>query len=117
MNWLVYNVQSGQIVNFLLCPPSDLTLNISSGHSVVLGEWDIESEATHYVVHETGTLHEKADYTLDAIPLPATITIEGVTYEVSEQPTFEFDVPGTYNIQVDAGPKFLQKEFVIDYQA
>ena len=54
---------------------------------------------------------KKQDYTLDNLPLPCTITIEGISYEVTEQPTFEFDVAGEYTIEVDAGVEYLKKEF------
>lgn len=115
MNYYVYDIDSGEVIHRMLGPLEQLNGNVLEGQSVIARE-DIMPPSKIYAHHETGTLHEKADYTLDAIPLPATITIEGVSYEVTEQPTFEFDTPGVYIIQVDAGPHFLKKEFEIDYQ-
>lgn len=65
----------------------------------------------------TETILPKSDYTLDTLPLPCTLTIEGVDYYCTEQPTFEFNYPGVYKIKVDAGAAFLKKEFEIDYQS
>lgn len=66
---------------------------------------------------EDGVVYPAEDYSLAAVPLPCTITIEGVEYECHEQPVFEFDAPGTYVIKVDAGPRYLKKVFNYDYQA
>lgn len=64
-----------------------------------------------YVDINSKNILPKQDYTLENLPLPCTITIEGVSYEVTEQPTFEFDVAGEYIIEVDAGVEYLKKEF------
>lgn len=115
MYYYVYWIIGGNIYMRFQGPLDQLDYNVAEGQSVIAADFVVPTN-THYVVHETGTLHEKADYTLEALPLSCTVTIEGVTYEVTEQPVFEFDLPGTYTIQVDAGPRFLQKEFTIDYQ-
>lgn len=66
-----------------------------------------------YYVDLTGPhLKARADYTLDALPLPCKVWIEGVEYDVTEQPTFAFSQPGTYEIVVDAGVKHLLKRFM-----
>jgi hypothetical protein len=74
------------------------------------------SDEVHYVDLYTLTVLEKQDFTLESLPLPCTVTIEGVEYPVTEQPTFEFSAPGIYLVQVDAGPAYLKKEFSLDYQ-
>ena len=54
----------------------------------------------------------KKDYSLETLPLPCIIEIEDQTYEVTEQPEFEFDIPGTYTIRVmPDSPQYLEKEF------
>lgn len=65
---------------------------------------------------EAGIIYLQGDYTLEALPLPCTVTIEGIDYPVTEQPTFEFNAEGVYTITVDAGYKYPVKEFEIDYQ-
>lgn len=114
MKYAVYCMSSGAIRRILSCSPDHLLVNLSNGEEAVRVS-DLVTDATHWV--DQGTLKERQDYTLTTLPLPCTITIEGVAYEVTEQPTFEFDLPGTYIIEVDAGPKYLKKEFEIDYQA
>lgn len=39
-------------------------------------------------------------YSLNAIPIPSTILIEGVEYRCNSQPEFKFDVDGEYIIHV-----------------
>ena len=68
-------------------------------------------DSVYYVNVSTKEILPKQDYTLKNLPLPCTITIEGISYEVTEQPTFEFDVAGEYVIEVDAGVEYLKKEF------
>ena len=72
---------------------------------------EILDDSAYYVNTITQEVSSKQDYTLENLPLPCTITIEGVSYEVTEQPTFEFDVAGEYIIEVDAGVEYLKKEF------
>lgn len=55
----------------------------------------------------------KQHFTVDAIPIPAVAIIEGVRYELTEQPTFEFSEPGQYIVKVDAGPAFYIEEFTL----
>ena len=75
------------------------------------------SDDTHYVDIDTESILIKQDYELDTLPIPCIITIEGVQYEAYEQPFFEFDAPGIYEINVDAGVKYLKKDFKVDYQS
>jgi hypothetical protein len=115
MMYAVYQISSGQILRLVSCPPSMLELNVPVDHSVVPVD-PIGSDEAHWVDHVTGTIHTKEDYPLEQLPLPCTVTIEGTEYPCAEQPVFEFDAPGEYVIEVDAGPRFLKKEFTYDYQ-
>ncbi len=56
---------------------------------------------------------EREDYTLDALPIPCVATIEGVAYDITEQDSFEFEDPGIYVIEIDAGSRYLKKEFIV----
>lgn len=56
----------------------------------------------------------RADYEWDSLPMPCTITIEDSTYELTEQPTLIFDEPGTYDVTVVAGAKYLKKTFQVE---
>ncbi|MBM7454454.1 hypothetical protein HNR62_000283 [Oceanisphaera litoralis] len=88
--------------------------------SVLQGEaFDITDrvDELRYVNLDTLELEIRQDYELDALPLPCTVTIEGVDYRCDEQPEIEFDVPGRYTVMVDAGPRYLKKEFVIENPA
>lgn len=69
-----------------------------------------------YFDFDSFSCKDKQDFELNNLPLPCTVTIEGVSYEVTEQPTFQFDVPGVYQIHVDAGPQYYKKVFDYDYQ-
>jgi hypothetical protein len=110
----VYDGVSGQIDRILTCTEADFDLNIGEGEVYLEGRW---SGATHYIEPVTLQPLEKQDYVLEALPLPCTITIEGVVYtDITAQPTFEFSAPGAYIIEVDAGPAYLKKEFTYDYQ-
>lgn len=88
-------------------------LSTSDSEAYLVSDFDPSSD--YYVNLDAAdpVLAPKADYTLDALPLPCTVTIEGVEYSVTEQPTFAFNYPGTYTISVDAGVRFLAKEFEI----
>ncbi len=63
---------------------------------------------------ENGQLIPCADYLVGALPLPCTVTIEGVEYPCTAQPTFAFNYPGDYEIRVNAGFRYLEKTFVIN---
>lgn len=58
----------------------------------------------------------RLEYSLDNIPLPAFVCIEGVRYRATTQPEFTFGAPGAYKILVlPDDPRFKEIEF--DYIA
>ena len=84
----------------------------SNGYSWIhISGDDFIQDSLFYVNIQEKEIIARQDYTLENLPLPCTITIEGISYEVTEQPTFEFDVVGEYIIEVDAGVEYLKKEF------
>lgn len=115
MLYAIYSKENGRINRLVSCPGSSLDLNVLAGEGVLPCPIGV-TDATHYVKDELGLVVPKEDYSLGCLPLPCTITIEGLTYNCTEQPTFEFDAPGIYTIRVDAGPMYLEKEFPLDYQ-
>lgn len=74
-------------------------------------------EDTQYIEISDCKLSQKQDYTLDQLPIPCKITIEGVEYNVTDQPELTFNVDGIYKISIDAGVEYLKKEFEIDYKS
>lgn len=75
---------------------------------------EAEPEFNSYVDLATLTVKSRQDYRLDALPLPCTLTIEGVQYSCEQQPEISFEQPGTYHIAVDAGPAWLKKTFTVE---
>lgn len=108
----VYDTTTGAIHYTLQCAYNHLDANTPEGMSYVIGSG---SDVTHYVTPE-GFLRERGNYSLEALPLPCVVTIDGTVYQCDTQPTFLFDVADTYLIEVDAGIKYLKKEFSYDYQ-
>lgn len=111
---VIYKTATGSIERFVEGTITTFSLDCGEGEAWIEGEG---SDTTHYVnLDADPVITPKGDYTLESLPLPCTVTIEGVEYAVTEQPTFSFNYPGTYIISVDAGVRYLQKEFEIDYQ-
>lgn len=109
--YLIYKVSTGEADRSLRCSADQLSYNLRPGEAAIECDW--VPDGTRYVAN--GQLRQCGDYQLDALPLPCTVRIEGVEYECRSQPMFEFDVPGEYQIEVDAGPRFLRKEFTYAY--
>lgn len=117
MTWASYDCSTGEIINTGFAPrgtPSSAFKHLGCVVTELPNEPIIGED---YVDIKTKKVLKKESYELSALPLPCNIEIEGVAYgSVNTQPAFEFDAPGTYTIEVDAGPKYLRKEFTIDYQ-
>lgn len=109
---LVYDALTGAIRARVGCPPDQLAAQLGPGEKTIPGD---ARDDLFYVDVARLKVTPKQDYPLDKLPLPCTVTIEGQQYRCTEQPEFEFDVPGTYRIEVDAGARFLVKEFVYAY--
>lgn len=105
--YLIYDVAAGMPSRSLRCLPEHLEPNVQPGEAAIESTW--VPDGTRYV--EAGALRQCQDYSLAKLPLPCMVRIEGVEYKCTTQPVFEFDVPGTYQIEVDAGPQFKKKVF------
>lgn len=103
----IYNPVTGEIIRQFSGPKDHIAVNVPDGFAYVEGE---ASDETHYV-DSAGAIQQKGDYVIDALPLPCVVTIEGETYPCTEQPEFSFNYPGTYDIEVYAGVRYLQKTF------
>lgn len=111
IRFVVYD-DSGRIKRVGFCPTGMLGLQAQEGEQVMAGDADLYR---HYVLD--GAVKEKGDYSLSHLPVPCDVWIDGVRYHCTEQPEFEFDAPGEYVIYVNAGPRFLEKEFRYAHQA
>lgn len=115
-NFAIYDRVTGEIFSIIGAPDKthvEIQLEVISGAGYIEVDTDVQND-THYVITETDEIALKGDYQLSGLPVPCAITIEGAEYHCTEQPEFEFDAPGTYIITVDAGPRYLKKEFVIE---
>lgn len=113
MRFAVYTFD-GAIVRILDCPLSQLSYNLAPDEGAEVCGPEVADD-THWVDGLVG-IRLRDDYTLESLPIPCTITVEGVVYECNEQPTFVFDAPGIYTISVDAGPAYYLRDFTYDYQ-
>lgn len=107
--WVVYEVATGQIVSIVECAEGHMC--VGEGQAFFEGSADPQLQYVH-----DGALAPRADYPLSHLPVPCDVWIDGVRYHCTEQPEFEFDVPGEYVIYVNAGPRFLEKEFRYAHQ-
>lgn len=113
-SYIIYNRASGRIERLVVCPVELIEHQLSPTEAFIEGSCD---DSACYVDVETLRTRPKRDFALSALPLPCVIRIEGVEYRCTTQPKFEFDVPGTYQIEVDAGPQFNKKVFAYAYPA
>lgn len=111
-SYVIYEEATGRVHSQMVCPPSMIDLQIRPGQAWIEGSL---SSGNAYVDVANQVIKPQADYSLAKLPLPCTVRIEGVEYKCTTQPIFEFDVPGEYRIEVDAGPRFLKKEFTYAY--
>lgn len=116
MSILVYRESDGLIIKEVTCPLAMAGAQCEEGEAWMEVEGHIEHGEV-YVDPETKVICPKLDYTLEALPIPCTLTIEGQDYHCEEQPEIEFDAPGTYRILVEAGTKYLRKEFTVENPA
>ena len=98
----------GRISKMLQAPSEDYVLERGN----FLEVFEDGDDSSHYIDLSNHQFCRKLDYSLEFIPLPSILTIEGIDYHVNSQPEFEFDTPGTYIINVvPESPKYLEKEF------
>lgn len=110
--YIVYEMASGRITKIVVCPPDMIDIQLGAGEAYIEGSCD---DSAFYVDLASLSTRPKRDFALSALPLPCVVRIEGVEYRCTTQPQFEFDVPGTYQIEVDAGPRFHKKAFTYAY--
>jgi hypothetical protein len=110
---VIYNAD-GYILREYNGPETHVDIQVGKGE--LLLKHVSGNSSTDYVDLDSLVIKPKKDYDIDALPLPCNISIEGEIYHCTEQPEFEFDAPGMYTIEVDAGPQYLRKTFHVDYQ-
>jgi len=115
MNYIIFNDQ-GEILRTVSCPKDMAVDQLSEGEWLLEGRWD---DTKFYV--ENGSVVERPHFpitiegsTITGIPIPTTITIEGVSYEVTEGTLeLEFDAPGSYTVSLRSFP-YLDTEVTIE---
>ena len=113
-SYIIYDKTNGHIQRLVICPETLIEHQLSPSEAYIEGSCD---DSAFYVDLESLRPRPKRDFALSALPLPCVIRIEGVEYKCTTRPKFEFDVPGTYQIEVDAGPQFNKKVFAYAYPA
>lgn len=109
-----YRLDDGKILSSGMCPKDMLKhQRLLPGEAIVTRNH--RQRAQDCYVDGKGNIRKKQHFTLDSIPLPAVIEIEGERYEVTEQPEFSFDMPGNYEIIIDAGPAYYVETFEYAY--
>lgn len=111
-SYVIYDLSTGHIVRQVQCPEYLIALQLAESEGCLEGACD---DSASYVDVEAFVVRPKRGFSLSGLPLPCTVRIEGAEYKCTTQPVFEFDVPGEYRIEVDAGPRFLKKEFTYAY--
>ena len=106
--------ESGFIHQDFYCDAPGLAAKQKAAQSLSFIETNKTGDMNKYFVDASlSKENEREDYTLDALPIPCVATIEGIVYEITEQKSFEFEDPGTYVIEIDAGSRYLKKEFTV----
>ncbi len=111
-----YNLVTGRIRATMEGSPEQIGANVLDGESYkVITSFNSDvSDETHYVDIESEWhgIAQRQAYTLDALPLPCTLKIDGERYDITEQPDLSFEWPGAYVINViPESPAFLEMEF------
>ncbi|MHB0820131.1 hypothetical protein ACYCFK_17875 [Stutzerimonas stutzeri] len=112
--YLIYGAHDGRIFRCVSCPPDQIGAQLAPGEAYIQGD---APDHLFYIDLVTKTVCRKRDFSLDDLPLPCVVTIEGHSYQCSTQPEFEFDIPGIYEVRVDAGPQYLARVFDYAYPA
>ncbi|MFV1943501.1 hypothetical protein VPH49_22055 [Pseudomonas luteola] len=111
--YVIYSRADGAIRCQVQCTRDQVVAQLQKGESYIPGMAD---DATQYIDLESLRPLSRQDYPLEALPLPCTVTIQGVDYYCETQPTFTFDAPGTYEIWVRPAAQYLSKVFTYEYQ-
>lgn len=111
-SYLIYDTRDGRISRRIMCAPDQIEPQLAAGEAYLEGD---QRDDQFYVDMASRSVRPKRDFSLSALPLPCTLTIEGQQYRCATQPELMFDIPGTYRIAVDAGPQFKQKVFDYAY--
>lgn len=111
MRTTIYSLHTGEILRNVDADAANLAVQCGPDEGYILSASD---DATEYVELIHTRITPKGDYTVEDIPVPCNITIEGVEYSCSTTPVISFAEPGEYVVQVDAGHAYLKKEFVLN---
>jgi hypothetical protein len=91
-----------------------------SGGWIEAGDGDTDENSYVDVTTSPHSTHRKMDYTLETHPIPCTATIEGIEYQITEPTVFTFvpeAVAVDYEITINGGIQYLEKEFIVHENA
>ncbi len=109
MKYLVYDAD-GNILRKGVCQDSDFLLQARGGQAVIADVYDDTDDAKHFIDIATSKRVDKQQITatlsgatISGLPIPATITIQGVKYDVADgTANLSFNLPGTYSVLCEA---------------
>ena len=111
---LIYNAATGRVDRKI---SGSVTINpdnqLFAGESWIVCDDDTDESAVWVDINSVpAVIAQRQTYTLDALPLPCVLKIDGERYDITEQPSLSFEWPGTYVINViPASPAYLEMEF------
>jgi len=111
---LIYNTSTGRVDRKI---SGSATINpdnqLFAGESWIVCDDDTDESAVWVDIYRVPiAIAQRQAYTLDALPLPCTLKIDGERYNITEQPELSFEWPGAYAINViPESPAFLEMEF------
>jgi len=112
---ITYHTEAGEITGSLTASPDTVEPN-----KVGLWVYGVGNAETQYIKDGEITLRPTqltalTGMTLNNLPTPCQIIIDGTSYDGVDEPTveLEFDTEGTHNIKVVAFP-YLDKEFTLE---
>ena len=104
--------RKGLIVRSGRCPERMLEGQCNTAAGEALLEASGLIDGLSYYVTDALEVAPRKTYTLDGLPLPCVLKIDGERYDITEQPSLSFEWPGTYAINViPASPAYLEMEF------
>lgn len=117
IRYAVYLKETGQIVSINTgAAKTAARYRTDTSQVVEVGIDETISPVTHYVDLETKLVLPKQDYTLQTLPLPCDITVEGITQTIVKQPTrYNFNSSAEYVLMIEPHDvRYLLREFTVN---
>lgn len=111
-----YNIATGEITGRLMTnDPNTIEANSGTPHVLGVGNSEYHYVKEGEIILRPEQLTSLTGLTLNNLPTPCQIIIDGTSYDGVDEPTveLEFDETGTHNIKIVAFP-YLDKEFTLE---